>query len=116
MRILRDYPNSMYMDQFDFAIIAGGYNSYHEVIEANLPSICFPNLATGRDDQLARAKVASDQGAMIVLEDRNPQSIGIAISQLSDPKIRDKIRKNLENLRKPNGAMEASLWLYDQLS
>ena len=35
VRILRDYPNSKFFNQFDFAIIAGGYNSYHEVVDSN---------------------------------------------------------------------------------
>ena len=69
-RVLRDYPNSKYFDDFDFAIIAGGYNSFHEVVSAQLPSICFPILNTGRDDQFARAKVASDSGGMNVIRDR----------------------------------------------
>ncbi len=116
VRILRDYPNSRFFDQFDFAVIAGGYNSYHEVIEAELPSICYPNFSTGRDDQFARVKIAADEGAMIVLKNRNRNTIGIAISQLSDSKIRNKIRRRIANLKKPNGANEVSLWLYDQLS
>ena len=53
VRILRDYPNSMFFQDFDFSIQAGGYNSFHEVIASSLPSICYPNLETGRDDQLA---------------------------------------------------------------
>ena len=46
VRSLRDYSNSMYFEGFDFCVIAGGYNSYHEVINSRLPSICLPNLST----------------------------------------------------------------------
>jgi hypothetical protein len=116
VRILRDYPNSKFFNQFDFAVIAGGYNSYHEVVESELPSLCFPNLSTGRDDQLSRAMVASKEGAMIVLEERNKTNIGIAVSQLIDPSVRRKMKNNLSNLKKPNGAQEASLWIFNQLS
>jgi len=116
IRILRDYPNSKFFHQFDFAVIAGGYNSYHEVVESELPSICFPNLSTGRDDQLSRALVASKEGAMIVLKERNPTNIGIAISQMVDPSVREKMKHNLSSLKKPNGANEASLWIFNQLS
>jgi UDP:flavonoid glycosyltransferase YjiC (YdhE family) len=116
VRILRDYPNSKFFHQFDFSVIAGGYNSYHEVIEAGLPSICYPNLATGRDDQLARVSIASEAGAMIVLEDRNPISISLAISRMMDPVVRDLMRSRMAPMRKPNGATEASLWLFDQLA
>ena len=41
VRILRDFPNSRYFADFDFAIMAGGYNSFHEAIQASLPTICF---------------------------------------------------------------------------
>ena len=115
VRVLRDYPNSQYFSQFDFSIIAGGYNSYHEVIDSGLPSICFPNMKTGRDDQLARASVAREAGAMVVIEDRNPDSINLAISRLVDPSIRNEMSSKLSNLVKPNGANEAALWLKNQL-
>ena len=85
-------------------------------MESELPSICFPNLSTGRDDQLSRALVASKEGAMIVLKERNPTNIGIAISQMVDPSVREKMKHNLSSLKKPNGANEASLWIFNQLS
>jgi hypothetical protein len=116
VRILRDYPNSKFFHQFDFAIIAGGYNSYHEVIEYELPAICFPNMSTGRDDQLSRALVASETGAMIVLEERDSVNIGLAISRILDPAVREMMRERMTPLKKPNGATEMSLWLFDQLS
>ena len=53
VRTLRDYPNSLYFNAFDFAIMAGGYNSYHEAIAFQLPTICIPNQSTGMDDQVA---------------------------------------------------------------
>lgn len=116
VRILRDYPNSIFFEQFDFAIIAGGYNSYHEVIEAELPSICYPNLSTGRDDQLARSNVAAEAGAMIVLKERNLANIRLSVSRIIDSSVRAEMIQKMSALRKPNGSMEMSLWLNDQLS
>ena len=116
VRILRDYPNSKFFDQFDFAIIAGGYNSYHEVVDSELPSLCFPNLSTGRDDQLSRALVASKEGAMIVLEKRNPTNIKIAISRLTEPKVRMEMKQKLASMKKPNGSKEAALWIFNQFN
>ena len=60
----RDFPNSWYFNGFDIAIIGGGYNSYHEVVHHQLPSICIPNTNTGMDDQLARANAAASAGGM----------------------------------------------------
>ena len=55
IRILRDYPAMRYARGFDFAIIAGGYNSYHEMIHFGIPTICIPNTQTKTGDQVARA-------------------------------------------------------------
>ncbi|HIC13743.1 MAG TPA: hypothetical protein EYO83_01245 [Gemmatimonadetes bacterium] len=32
IRLLRDFPNALYFNAFDFTVIAGGYNSFHEVV------------------------------------------------------------------------------------
>ena len=116
VRVLRDYPNSRYFHEFDFAIIAGGYNSFHEIIDAGLPAICFPNLNTGRDDQLSRAKVASDLGAMIVLESRNKANIGVSVSRMMDERTRRKMREQTQHLKLDNGSKEVSEWLITQIS
>jgi len=116
VRILRDYPNSKYFNQFDFAIIAGGYNSYHEVIESTLPSICYPNLSTGRDDQLSRVSIASEVGAMIVLKIRTKGDIDRAILRISDSKVREEMARKISSLRKPNGSKEAANWILEQIS
>ena len=116
VRILRDYPNSRFFPEFDFAIIAGGYNSYHEVINATLPSICFPNMSTGRDDQLARVSVASEKGAMIVLKKRNEKNIRLAISRMLEIQTRREMEIRLSELRSLNGSEEASNWIISQIS
>ncbi len=116
IRILRDYPNSMYFHEFDFSIIAGGYNSFHEVINSGLPSICYPNMSTGRDDQLGRSQVAATEGAMIVLKKRSKENIRVAISRMMDTRTRDNMRVNAEKMRRKNGAIEASEWIINQIS
>jgi UDP-N-acetylglucosamine--N-acetylmuramyl-(pentapeptide) pyrophosphoryl-undecaprenol N-acetylglucosamine transferase len=104
IRILRDYPNSLYFNSFDFAIMAGGYNSYHEAIAFNLPTICIPNKNTGMDDQVARAKMASDAGAMLVLEDVTEPIFTSAITNMFDPSYREKMTKKSNHLGNKNGA------------
>ncbi len=115
VRILRDYPNSMYFGEFDFSVIAGGYNSFHEVINSGLPSICYPNLKTGRDDQLARVSKASEIGAMVVLKSRNRRKIQLAINRLMDRRIRKSMRKKVISLRRSNGAKDAADWIMNQI-
>ena len=108
IRILRDYPNSLYFNSFDFAIMAGGYNSYHEAIAFNLPTICIPNKNTGMDDQVARAKVASDAGAMLVIKQVNEKNIKSAINQMLKDENRNSMKIAGAKLVKENGAEQLS--------
>jgi len=82
VHIIRDYPNSMYFLAFDATVLAGGYNSFHEVRHASMPALFYPNMETGMDDQLARCKVAESEGWGIVIEDRSNKLISNAITEL----------------------------------
>ena len=82
VHILRDYPNTLYFNAFDCSIQAGGYNSFHEVRRFGMPTLFYPNLFTGMDDQLARCLVSVDEGWGQVLEHRDEQSITVAIEEL----------------------------------
>jgi UDP:flavonoid glycosyltransferase YjiC (YdhE family) len=108
IQILRDYPNSWYFNGFDVAIIAGGYNSYHEVVHHKLPSICIPNTKTGMDDQLARANAAGLAEAMIVLESPEPSELEEAIERILDPAYRDRMKDAMVELTHQNGAVEVA--------
>jgi UDP-N-acetylglucosamine--N-acetylmuramyl-(pentapeptide) pyrophosphoryl-undecaprenol N-acetylglucosamine transferase len=116
VRVLRDYPNSQYFHEFDFAVIAGGYNTYHEVINAGLPALCYPNSNTGRDDQFSRAKVAAESGAMIVLRSRNRSSIGVAVSRIVDASVRNNMILELDKLKQDNGSEEIAKWIVSQVN
>lgn len=80
--LLRDYPNSMYFKTFDATIQAGGYNSYHEVRKFGLPTVFYPNMETGMDDQLARCKQAEKEGWGLVVKNRTKEEIKIAVQKL----------------------------------
>jgi len=115
VRILRDYPNSLFFHDFDFSIQAGGYNSFHEVVASSLPSICYPNMETGRDDQLARAMVGHEAGCMIVIKDRNQKIIRAALDRIVDPKVRESMKENSKILHRPNGASQIAEWILESL-
>jgi len=66
VHLIRDYPNSLFLNAFDFCIQAGGYNSFHEMRNKGLPTLFIPNMNTGMDDQLARCVVAEKEGWGIV--------------------------------------------------
>lgn len=86
VHLLRDYPNSMYYNGFDFAVQAGGYNSFHEMRNMGIPTLFYPNMNTGMDDQLARCKVAEEEGWGIVLDERNHESIMLKLEHLLELK------------------------------
>jgi len=115
-RVIRDYPNSRFFSDIDFAVIAGGYNSFHEVIEASIPSICYPNSKTGRDDQFARTKIAVDSGCMLVVKNRTRESISISISRLIDSNVRSEMSAKCTLLQRKNGAKDVSNWISSQLN
>jgi len=102
VHILRDYPNSMYFNGFDATVQAGGYNSFHETRTFSLPALFYPNMNTGMDDQLARCKVAENEGWGLVLENRSQKSIEGAISRLLD------LRNNIPKIDCNNGGDEIS--------
>ena len=86
VQIIRDYPNSMYFRAFDASVQAGGYNSYHEVSNFGLPTLFYPNMSTGMDDQLARCNVAVDEGWGSVLISRDKHNIVNCINELINKK------------------------------
>ena len=98
--LLRDYPNSMYFNAFDATVQAGGYNSFHETRRFGLPALFYPNMNTGMDDQLARCKVAEQEGWGHVVEKRNQLSISKGIEKLFS------IKNSSSYGGSPNGAVE----------
>ena len=60
--------------------------------------------------------MAADLGAMIVLKERNTTNIELSISRIIEANVRKEMIKKMTPLKKPNGSMEMSLWLNDQLS
>tara|TARA_B100000287_G_scaffold134855_1_gene126834 strand:- start:8764 stop:10581 length:1818 start_codon:yes stop_codon:yes gene_type:complete len=114
IRVLRDYPNSRYFNDFDFAIMAGGYNSFHEAIQASLPTICLPNMNTGRDDQLARTMVAEEAGCMVVIKDKKKYIIQAAIDRMVESDVRELMRNNFQLLQRENGADQVAEWILSQ--
>ena len=82
VRILRDYPNAIFFKAFDFSVQAGGYNSFHEMRRSGIPTLFYPNMNTGMDDQLARCRIAEDEQWGIVVKKRDETSIQQAIVNL----------------------------------
>lgn len=106
--LLRDYPNSVYFNAFDACVQAGGYNSYHEVRKFGLPTVFYPNLSTGMDNQLARCFQAEKEGWGHVVENRTKPNILAAMKHLVEQP-----RRSLSN--ETNGATELQAHLSSQV-
>ncbi|MGE6204058.1 glycosyltransferase [Guptibacillus hwajinpoensis] len=103
---LRDYPNSIYFNAFDLIVTATGYNTFHEVMYFGVPSILIPNENTKTDDQVARAMIAGDAGAAIVLRDPGATDFEKAIQEALDEENNRNMRKSALSLMKENGAQQ----------
>jgi hypothetical protein len=82
VHVLRDYPNSIYLNGFDFSIQAGGYNSFHEMRKMAMPTLFLPNLNTGMDDQVTRCEKAVSEGWGLVNLDRSREGIKQDVTSL----------------------------------
>ena len=103
---LRDYPNSIYFNAFDLIVTATGYNTFHEVMYFGVPSILIPNENTKTDDQVARAMIAGNAGAAIVLRDPGAADFEKAIHDALDVENNQAMRKSALSLVKENGAQQ----------
>lgn len=83
--VVVDYPNSKYFAAFDFAVLAGGYNSVCEAVSLGLPAIFFPNTETGADDQVERVRQASQFGSYEYLLDFNEDAFAQAVEKFVSP-------------------------------
>lgn len=110
-----DYPFAQYFNAFDFAISAVGYNSFHELLFAGIPTILVPNEATEQDNQLARALYADRQGLAACVQTKDIYRFTATIDRVLQPEERERIISNLSRLDQTNGAAEAAL-LIDELA
>ncbi len=58
--MIQRYPISPYLRGFDFVVSAAGYNSVHEIVRWNIPSLVIPNTKASTDDQETRSRALHD--------------------------------------------------------
>ena len=92
VRVLRDYPNSRFLQAFDAAVQAGGYNSFHEMRVAGIPTLFLLNAQTGMDDQERRCMTSIDEGWGVVRKRNDSRTMRQLIDEMFDlnrPSVRD---------------------------
>ena len=117
MRPISVYPLARYLRAFDLAFAASGYNSYHELIQAAVPTAFVPNTDTATDDQAARSRFAHRAGVGIDVPEPTVEHIDAAVRRLMDPAARRQMHERAVARRVDNGAregMEAIVGLIDR--
>ena len=102
------YPFARYFKAFDLAVSAVGYNSFHELLFAGIPTILVPNEAMGQDNQLARALYADRNGLAICVRTKEVYKLTATIDKLFQHEERERIKTQLAELDPANGAAEAA--------
>lgn len=81
----------------DLVISAAGYNSFHEIIYHGAPAIFVPQMAPYMDDQLRRARAASDRGLAITVEGHELLSLKEAVGRMLDDDLATEIAARLSS-------------------
>ena len=112
---LPGYPFARYFNAFDLAISAVGYNSFHELIYAGVPTILVPNEAMEQDNQLARALYADRHGLAACVRTKEIYGFTNKIDQLFDPHLRQRMKEQLGAVEPENGAAEAAEFIEEMV-
>jgi hypothetical protein len=101
------YPLARYFAAFDLAVAAAGYNTFHELLAAGVPTLFIPNHETAADDQAARSRYAQEAGVAFDVPEPTPERIDAALTQLLDPAVRARMRAAALARYPANGAGDA---------
>ncbi len=99
------YPLAAYLHAFDAAVAEAGYNGFHELLLAGVPTLFVPK-STRTDDQSARGRWAAATGVGLHAAERS--DIPVQLSRLLDPGTRSDLATVAEQLPRANGAPEAA--------
>lgn len=116
------FPVARYLRAFDVAIAACGYNSFHELLAAGIPTIFVPNENPMMDEQERRALWAEAAGVGLVARASDPYRLHWALDRLRRAEVRAAMRERARILPRPDGgrtiaalvAMLARSWPRDR--
>ena len=104
-KIQRYFPLAHVLAAFDGAIAATGYNSVHELLPAQIPTVLISNIR-GTDDQDARAKWCHDHGYALRANHDNLLDITATVKKLSDASLRESLRSKCAELHDTDGGKQ----------
>ena len=107
-RMISQYPASRITAAFDFMITSAGYNSFHEAILHQIPTIFVPNEAAEMDRQILRTKHARAIGCGEMLRASDRIGVRAVIDRMRDPDTRREMQDRIARLHFSDGAAEAA--------
>ncbi len=105
IKVQRYFPLADVLAAFDGAIAATGYNSVHELLPAQIPTVLISNIR-GTDDQDARAKWSHDHGYALRADHANLADITATVTKLSDAAVRQRLQSKCAELSNTQGGRE----------
>jgi UDP:flavonoid glycosyltransferase YjiC (YdhE family) len=108
IRRVRLYPIARYLNAFDYAVSAAGYNAFHELQRSALPTLFMPNENPMMDDQLSRALYARQHRLGDCLRRQDIYRLGEVLSRFFDPIEQGERRRRLARITGDNGAIEVA--------
>ncbi len=105
IKVQRYFPLADVLAAFDGAIAATGYNSVHELLPAQIPTVLISNIR-GTDDQDARAKWSHDHGYALRADHANLADITATVTKLSDAAVRQRLQRKCAELSNTQGGRE----------
>ena len=105
IKVQRYFPLANVLAAFDGAIAATGYNSVHELLPAQIPTVLISNIR-GTDDQDARAKWCHDHGYALRADHANLVDITATVAKLTDAAIRHNLQSKCAELSNTKGGSE----------
>jgi hypothetical protein len=105
IKVQRYFPLADVLAAFDGAIAATGYNSVHELLPAQIPTVLISNIR-GTDDQDARAKWCHDHGYALRADYSVLSDITLMVKKLQDAHVRTALAEKCAALKNTSGGRE----------
>ena len=105
IKVQRYFPLADVLAAFDGAIAATGYNSVHELLPAQIPTVLISNIR-GTDDQDTRAQWCHDHGYALRADHTNLADITATVATLIDAAVRQSLHNKCVELSNTNGGSE----------
>jgi hypothetical protein len=104
--VLHDvYPLASHLAAFEAAVAEAGYNGFHELLLAGVPTLFLPK-ATSTDDQPARGRWAAGAGTALYADD--PAHCSTEVARLLDTRVREDLRTVCSHLDADDGSAAAA--------